>query len=283
MTSPAVSYSVVPNLLFLFSVLGIVCIVLRRLPEAAASGQQGSGATLSVDQVPADFKTFERLKQFLSSFIHRTWQLALDAKDLRPGSLAFYRTKKLGEANKAANFPEPRSEATLPTTVDAVEPGELELLAEIKRNPKNLNTYEDLGLFYLNHQAFEDAADMFEYLSKHSPDSAEHLARLGYTLFKLGRFDDSAAAYQKSLSLDSSDAKRYYNLGQALLGSSRYQDAAIAFDHAVTEDPDIVRYHLAHASSLRLAGSQKQSKAALERALELFPDDEDVKTALSEF
>ncbi len=270
------AYDVLPNIIFLVSALGAVSMVLRRLPEAQAESQIGAAVA---PPGPGLLRTWlQAAAAWLSRGAGTAWRFALEAKDLAPTSLVGYRARKIATAT--APDQQRRSVPRRPS-VDVTEQGEHELLERIRREPKNVEAYEDLALFYLNHQQFQDAYEAYSFVSSRQRERAEVHGRLGFCAYKLRKFGEAAAHYERALSLDSSDPKRYYNLAMARQALGQLQDAVVALEHAVAADPSQSRFALGLADALAKAGSGERAKQVLRQAAERFPDEPEVRAKLS--
>lgn len=276
-------YNVLPNIIFILAILGIAAIVLRRLPEAVADQNEAKNPEGKLAEKGLPARSAVRSKMLLKLWARRAWNFILEAKDLRHGSLVGYRIRKA-----SAPPPDKSSGVTLAGAEHTTTPlgrsqnqSESEILELIRREPKDLEHYHTLGLYYLNHRAFKDATDIFEYLVSHDPANAEYLHRLGFSYYKTGRFSEAAKRYEESLSLDSSQPKRYYNLGVAQESLGKYQEAILAFEHAANLDPQNVRYQLALADATARTGNTEQAKAVLREAQARFPGNQDIQDKLT--
>lgn len=275
-------YNVLPNIIFILAILGIAAIILRRLPEAVAGQDKPKDPEGKLAEKGLPAKPAVRSKLLIKLWARRVWNFILEAKDLRHGSLVGYRIRKVsapperpsGGAQAGAAGPA-ASQGPIQTQSEG------EILELIRREPKDLEHYHTLGLYYLNHRAFKDATDIFEYLVSHDPTNPEYLHRLGFSYYKAGRFAEAAKRYEESLSLDSSQPKRYYNLGVAQESLGKYQEAIQAFEHAATLDPENVRYRVALADATARAGNAEQAKTILREAQEKFPGNQDIQDKLT--
>lgn len=238
------SYQVIPNVIFLLSVLGIVLMILRHLPKAASLEEQKPDLTpveqkLAIKGLPVVAVFW--LKSFTKWWVKKIWNFILEAKDLRPSALNGYKIKKIfGHLPALSSF----QLLAKPEVMPARE-NEEELLKKIKNEPKNMSHYNRLGRFYIDKENFADAKDIFLYLIGHEPGNSDFRARLAYSCYKLGEFSTASEHYQKSLALDSTHPNRYYNLGQSLKAQGEIQAAREAFSKALELEPYNLKYEAA--------------------------------------
>lgn len=272
------SYQILPNIIFIFAVLGILLLILRRLPEARFSAEQtpleaGAHAKLLAKGLPA--QAFSKIATFLKFWSRKIWNFILEAKDLRPHAAAGYRMQKIFRG-KLPGF---KAAAPLqPITTHEVK-SERYYLDTIKLQPKNLSNYDLLGKFYLEQSNFTDAKDIYEYLCSHEPGNPEFQARLGYCFYLNKQFAKAAEHYQKSLALDSTQPNRYYNLGLSLEGAGNLADAVKNIETAISLEPTVKFYVSLSTIYLKLNNGPKAREVLL-IAGALDPENEVVKTKL---
>lgn len=224
--------------------MGIILIILRRLPEA---GKEDSEMTpkenihslLSSKGLPA--KTISKSKTWLKIWVKKSWNFILEAKDLKPTNAVGYKFKKIFQIKAPA--PVLRTEVNLQSIpVPQIVKDENYYFDLIKREPKNLSHYDALGKYYLENTSFSDSKDIYLYLTNHEPTNPEYFGRLAYSCYKLAEYDLAAENYKKSLALDSIHPNRYYNLGICYQHLEKYQEAVEAFKKAVELDPENLKF-----------------------------------------
>ncbi|HYV33525.1 MAG TPA: tetratricopeptide repeat protein, partial [Candidatus Limnocylindria bacterium] len=230
------AYQIIPNIIFIFSVLGILLIILKHLPEAAKTqdvqpGQQDPELRLIQKGLPA--QAISRAKVVATETTQKVWNFILEAKDLKPQATTGYKIKKIFSA-KMPVLSKPGTSA--PHTLHEIK-NEQYLLDSIKAQPKNLNNYDLLGKFYLEKENVTDAKDIFLYLVNHQPANPEFQARLGYCYYQTKNYVQAAEAYRKSLALDSTQPNRYYNLSLSLQALGKKTDATQALKKALELEP----------------------------------------------
>lgn len=161
----------------------------------------------------------------------------MEAKAIVPSGIAVLKIQKLFKVRNLN--PSALSEETIQV---AAEMTEADFLARIKKEPRNLVHYDELGKFYLATKNFQDARDVYLYLTSHASGNADFWARLGFVSFKLKDFKQAASAYEKSVALDSGQPNRYYNLAQSLKACNRNKEALEALNAALAMDPQNFKF-----------------------------------------
>jgi len=270
------SYQILPNIIFIFSILGIVLIILRRLPEAGAeAGNQAEEAEaheiLQDKGLPA--QAISKIKVAVTFAVKKSWNFILEAKDLKPHAAAGYKMKKLFAA-----LPGFKKQDIHPVLSADVK-NEQYYLDQIKQEPKNLTLYDALGKFYLEAENFGDAKDIYQYLVNHQPASPDFQARLAYCFFQTKNYERAAEHYQKSLALDSTQPNRYYNLGLSLESAGKTAESVEHFEHAAGLEP-APKFYVSLSAAYEKLGNTDKAREALQLAQKLDPDNESVKEKL---
>jgi Flp pilus assembly protein TadD len=284
------SYQIIPNILFIFAILGILLIILRHLPEATVE-------ELKAAELPPEQRLTEKglpviaiskIRTLFRLWFRKIWNFVLEAKDLKPTSLAGYKIKKIFKS-RPPQLNRPAASAALPQSINPVAPVVVEpqpvkdenfYLEAIKDDPKNLANYDSLGKFYLEAENFIDAKDIYEYLAKHEPGDSDFLGRLAYCFYQTKNYEKAAEHYKQSLALDSTQPNRYYNLGLSLQALSKNTDAIKVFLQAIALEPSNPKYYISLSNSYVKKARKQEAKEALEKAKKLDPKNEVVLNKL---
>ena len=92
------AYQLLPNLILVLCIVGLLLLVLRRLPEASSLDQQEADAhaepqvRLLAKGLPA--RAASRSRAIIQVAAKRVWHFMLEAKGLRQGPAINYRMKK---------------------------------------------------------------------------------------------------------------------------------------------------------------------------------------------
>ncbi|MDR3642885.1 MAG: tetratricopeptide repeat protein [Candidatus Doudnabacteria bacterium] len=252
------SYQIIPNIIFILAVLGMLLIIIRRLPEAAA-GQSGSAEASSGQKLAAKglpVIELSKIRSTLRLWLKKLWNFVLEAKDLRPHSVTGYQMKKIfGDKFTGAAKPAPPK----PLTTSEVR-NEQYYLNNIKLQPANFDHYDALGKFYISRENFSDASDVYIYLTNHRPANPDYHARLAFCHYQLKNFHKAAESYKASLALDSTQPNRYYNLGLCLEQDGNAQEAAVNFEKAASLEPS-AKYYSAASAAYQKAGQTQKAQA----------------------
>jgi len=223
------AYQLLPNIILLLALLGMFVLVLRRLPEASDLDAQESAEHAKPQEhllakgLPA--RAASRGRAMVTVAVRRVWHFMLEAKGLRQGPAVNYKIKKIWQRKPA---PPMHNESYY--------------LQQIKQFPKDLEQYNRLGQFYLDQKNYEEAQNVFDYLTKHSPANSDYWAKLGYSALHLQQYGQAVEGYKKSLGLDSSHPNRYYNLALAHNALKQSAEAAKALDKALGLEPANSKY-----------------------------------------
>ena len=281
----ALSYQILPNIIFIISVLAVLLLVLRRLPEVRKIEEQENilppiQEKLSSKGLP--IVAISKARATLNLWGKKTWNFVLEAKDLRPSALAGYKIRKLFGAGKS------RIETENPKTLPGSAPAQVQIKEEkdyleiIQQDPKNLGNYDALGKYYIDQSNFEDAKDIYEYLSQHQPGNSDFHGRLAYSYYQLKFFEKSVEHYQKSIELDSTQPSRYYNLGLSLENAGKSMEAIKAFEQAITLEPKNSKFFVSLSNTFIKLGEKVKAKKALLFALKVDPENENIQTKLQQ-
>lgn len=252
------SYNTISTIIFLAAVVGIILMILRRLPEAVASQEHEKAKSLRATLAMSGRRTalvYYKVRSVVVFWSKRALNFALEAKGMRHPSLANYRIRKIFRGRSAtATVTESPAEPTTAVAMDDVvrydpargfesaPPDEQFHLQQISEDPRNLNLYSALGQFYMANGKFADAQSVYEYLVKRDPSNSSYQAKLAYCKINLKLYDDAAQWYEKSLTLDPGHPNRYYNLALAYKMSGKRQQSARAIRRALELEPKNQKY-----------------------------------------
>ena len=269
------SYQIIPNITLILAILGILLMVIRRLPEAAKNESEPKAEDkLKAKGLPVI--ALSKVKTWLKFSVKKTWNFILEAKDLRPHAAAGYQMKKIF-VEKLPVFN--TSAGQKPLTTNEVK-NEQYYLDNIRLQPKNFGHYDALGKFYISQENYEDAANTYAYLTGHQPQNPDFHARLAYCYYQQKNYAKAAESYKKSLALDSTQPNRYYNLGLCLEQAGKLQEAATNFEKAASLEPS-VKCYLALGSTYQKIGELLKAKEAFTHGQKLDPHNEQIKNKLS--
>ena len=232
-------YQILPALIFFFSIFGIIFILLKKMPNSSEQNlnedftEHTSSPENNLSAKGLPVLKFSKIKFYGKFYITKLWRFALEAKEMAPSGKAVLKIKKLFLAKpklqEISQFLETDEEIMS-------KKNEEDFFADIKREPKNLNHYDNLGKLYLTQNKFSDAKDIFLYLTSHNSAQADYWARLGFSAFRLKDFPLATEAYKKAIALDSSKPNRYYNLALCFKAQGLIQEAQDSLQKALEID-----------------------------------------------
>lgn len=227
-------YNLISNLTLLLSILGIIVLVLRKLPAAVKEQETLNSDLNEPSQVLAEkglpAQNVSKVRAWFKVTLHKVWQFMLEAKGLKQAPKITYNFKRILRT------------ADKPETKPPIARGEKFYIDLIKRHPKDLTYYDQLGQFYVEARKHSDAANVYEYLVKHDPANSSFFAKLGLSRLHLQQFDLAQEAYEKSLTLDPSNPSRFYNLALAFQGQKQWKQAAGSLRKALELDSGNQKY-----------------------------------------
>lgn len=233
-------YQIISNIIVVLSAVGLVVVLARKVPQAVVldeeqvAEQAEQRERLIAKGIPA--QAISETKRWLRVLGQKLWSFVLEAKGLKHSASINYRIKKLWPKNGPVVTTE-EDTAIVPEAKD-----EEYYLALIKRHPKQLEYYNDLGQFYLEQGAFTEAVDVYQYLTTHDPVNSQYAAKLGFAALNLESFELAVQSYEHAISLDPSHPSRYYNLGLAHEGMGEWGKGILAIVKALELEPDNEKY-----------------------------------------
>lgn len=277
-------YQILPNFIFLVCVLGILAMILRRLPEVSDadkdSKQKAPASNLLDKGLPT--QAASKIKTWFKFWLGKIWNFMLEAKDLKPAASTGYQIRKLfgkkpvimpTQPNPLPKAAEPQKPEPL---IEPREKNEQYYLAVIKRDPKKLGNYDSLAKYYLSKDQTSDALDVYDYLTSHDPANADYQARLAYCHYQLKNLEKTVEHYKKSVALDSSQPNRYYNLGLVLEILGKHAEAADAISKAINLEPSNPKFYLSLSGVYIKLDSRAKALEALKKARQLDPLNQEV-------
>lgn len=271
-------FKLIPQLVVFFSILSIIIIVLRRLPEVTVAEEDGQ------DLLPESVVGFGP-KKILDAL--STW-----SKKIVTLFLAYAKAAKehSGKVNYLERFskalrldpvrPRFKAKQTAGGALDAnvltpdtasLDQSEKILIEIIQKNPSDKSAYENLGKLYLDRNKYTDAEEVYEYLTRNYPQEDAYFSKLGTVYFNLKKFDQAANAYNSAIALRGDLPNRYINLGLSHEAMGDFAAAAQAVRKALEKSPDNLSYLALLSEFLIKAGQTAGAQEILERILELEP------------
>ncbi len=154
-------------------------------------------------------------------------------------------------------------------------------LSHMRDEPSQLRILFALGAAYEQHGRIEKAVETFEELIARAPDFDQALNYLGYMLADRGeRLDYAHELIERAVTLSPNNAAYLDSYGWVLYRLGNYDEALVPLRKAVTLNRDPVIFE--HIGDVYQAvGDAKQAHTWWQRALEMDPENEQVKEKLS--
>lgn len=112
----------------------------------------------------------------------------------------------------------------------------------VKKDPKNLSAWVELGNLYFDSNQPEEAIKAYTEYLKLKPDNADVRTDLGIMYRNTGQIDKAIDEFRKAAQIDSKHVNSRYNLGLVLLHDKREMKAAIkAWEDYLKVDPNSER------------------------------------------
>lgn len=274
-------YSFIPQLLIILSVVGIIVIVLRRVPEA-----RQVLASENLKELPARAASFLRQVAWpkIRLWAGRLWQFLLEVKKFSKNKVAGYVPKKFPTI-RFPNLPKPKfpifkfpdtAEFYLSQAAESMQrmdfaEAERRFIRAIEKDPKKEAAYDGLGGIYLFLKKFQDAIDTYKYLTKHFPENDNYFSKLGQSYHSEKLFDLACEAYEKAIEIAPQNARRYANLGLTLEAKKHLEEAILNYRRAVDLDNENTQFKVVLAEALVKKGDKEEAEVLLEQVLQAEP------------
>jgi len=128
-------------------------------------------------------------------------------------------------------------------SVTAADLGNLKLAEEaallaIKINPRNIETYKNLGRIYVTNRSIDKARDVFNALENlTSIENVDVLVGKGAIELMQSNASSAAGLFKKALEIDDSLSAAWSNLGICYKYLGDYQNAKVCLQNAIQKDP----------------------------------------------
>ncbi len=149
-----------------------------------------------------------------------------------------------------------------------------EFQAALRIDPRNEQTYFNLGMLYLKYRTPELATLVFEHGLKELPNSPLLWMGMGLSQHLAERTDQAETSLKKALELDPGFTDAYVVLGDILETANKLPDALDVFRTAIAKRPDLyIGYFYYGQIILKMNdGKPVEAVAALRKAIQLRPE-----------
>ena len=184
--------------------------------------------------------------------------------------------KATGEYRRAIELDESTYEAHKNLGLVYAKQGLLEEAHEhyqmaIDSKPKYVEALNSQGLIFMQRGELEKAQRRFiEALAEF--EYAPAYNNLGTAYLREESFIAAIRAYKKAVALDEGNAVHYFNLGLALQKADQNEGAINSFVRAIALEPNYAKAYLSMALSHQRMGNLPEARRALQRLLEVDPE-----------
>jgi|SRR5579872_597095 len=266
------------NLILALSILGILILFLRRLPEVLATEQKrqaGISELIEADKIEKPgFR--EILRRFGAAGVKKVWQFMLEAKDLKQGQVLatnFVQVHKPAEKVFNIGVLSTLKKAQRLLEENEFDQSERAFIEVIKKNPHEYAAYEGLVKIYSQQKNFNEVQQVLEYLVRHNPQNDSYLTQLGATLIRRRRFKEAIEAYRRALEINDLVPVRYVNTALCYDALGKFPEARDNFQKALDLDPANVQYLMLLVDLVLKHGDVAQAKKLLEKGSEMNSED----------
>lgn len=271
-------FSFLPQLLIILSIVGIIVIVLRKVPAVSDFVSKTPVTKLPVSGAKI---LGSKLWGVTVTSGKKLWHYVLEVKEVgrtrhfprlptslpkihlpRP-SLGFF---------KHADTPEfylAQAEESLKR--ENYAEAERQFIKVIEKDPKSEAAYAGLGRMYLLQKKFEEAIETYKFLSKHYPEDDGYHSNLGQAYHGQKLYDRAIEEYERAIELAPNNPKRYVNLGLTLEAKKHPEEAILNYRKAVDMEKANTQFLMMLAEALVKKGDKEEAELFLEEILKLEP------------
>ena len=148
-----------------------------------------------------------------------------------------------------------------------------DMTARIKKNPRDVEAYNDRGIAYRKKGAFDKAIADYTKAVDLQPDYARAYKNRGNVYEVKGEFDRAIANHTKAIELNPDDAYAYNNRGTAYYQKGAFDEAIADYDKAIELNPDSAGFYSNRGTAYHQKGAFDEAITDFDKVIELNPDD----------
>lgn len=152
--------------------------------------------------------------------------------------------------------------------------------AALKIEPDYLDATRGIAFLQIDEEKFEQGLATLETIVESYTEDSELLYYAGWALHNLGRYDEAANTLEAALALDPEAVDIHDVFCRSLLELKRFSDALPSATIARNAYPDDAQVTFRYGLALVGTGNIDEGIAAVQRAVQLDPDDEGIAKAL---
>ncbi len=119
---------------------------------------------------------------------------------------------------------------------------EQECIERIYKNPKDINAYIKLSVYYIQRKKWIDAKEVLLEAVKIEPDNDKVQNNLGVIFFHQKTYNNAIRSFEKAIAKNDKVAHRFVNIALAYAAIGENARAAEYFSKAITLDPEQKQY-----------------------------------------
>ncbi|MCU7851104.1 MAG: tetratricopeptide repeat protein [Candidatus Thiodiazotropha sp. (ex Monitilora ramsayi)] len=148
---------------------------------------------------------------------------------------------------------------------------------------RNLDRLLEQAVTQVQHGHLDGAIDSLKQLLSLEPDCAEAHAYLSMCLLDKRRLHAATKEAEIAITLEPEIELSNYAVAHVMMAQRRFKEAATHLDRLLDIDPNDERYYRMYADLYHLTNEKDKILPALQKALELSPDNPDVLADLSDY
>ena len=273
-------FKLIPQLILIVSIVTIIVIVLRRLPQVTVRSEMEEH--LFKGQPGFQGKVFDMWHNFLKLLV-KIYRLVLDyVKEAKDHTTQAHYLKRISNTLRVEGLKKQFRGRTKETAIhldqaadhldnNDLQSAEQSLLRIIEQDPKNKAAYENLGKLYLEQKKYSEAREVYEHLTSTHPSEDSYYSKLGLVNFNLSNFEIAVENYNMAIELKPHAAHRLINLGLCYESMGQVDKAIEVVERALAVSPGNPKYMILLADFLTQTENIELAKEILEKVLELEP------------
>lgn len=143
----------------------------------------------------------------------------------------------------------------------------------VRLDPSSFDNTFSLGRVYQKLARFADAARAYLHACELDPASYKARFNLGICYHQAGALGDAIKTYEQAIALDPSEPGAALNLGAVYDSQEKYYEAIHVYNESLERNPDQPLVLINMAVTMMKQGRIANARKALERAVEIAPED----------
>jgi len=278
-------FTFLPQLFIILSIVGIVVIVVRKIPGVTEF------------PVPVLLKNIIVKSEAGAILVgKKIWQFVLEVKEVsKRGATLAKLPKGFPKKFPKIKFPSARNlnffrtrdtaKFFISQAMDCLEredypEAERKFIQAIEKDPHGEEAFAGLGKLYLQQNNLPEAIETYKYLVKMRPENDNYFSSLGRAYHNQKLYPLAVEAYEQAIALAPDDAKRYVNLGSTLEAEGHLEEAILNYRKALDLEKNNINFLSVLSEALIKKGEKKEASETLERILHIDPTNQEASQKL---